>query len=236
MAEPRFTEIEAVVFDAYGTLFDFASPVLRLRERIGGKAELLVAIWRRKQLEYSWLRTLMGRHSDFWHVTGDALDFAMASVGLADPVLRAELMQLYLDLDTYPDARPAIQQLKGAGFRTAILSNGTPTMLTAVVSRADLTRSLDAVLSVEGRGCYKPHPTVYQLAVDALGVAVPHICFVSANGWDSAGAAAFGFQAAWINRDGQPAEQLAQHPTATIKSLAELPPLLGSLVPAAAAR
>ena len=227
MIEPRFSEIQAVVFDAYGTLFDFASPVARRRERIGADAERLVEIWRRKQLEYSWVRTLMGRHTDFWRVTGDALDYAMAAVGRDDPALRAELMQLYLDLDAYPDARPTVERLKAAGLRTAILSNGSPTMLTALVNRADLTRCLDAVLSVEERACYKPHPSVYQLAVDHLGIAAPHICFVSGNGWDAAGAAAFGFQVAWINRSRQPAEQLPDVPKATIDSLGDLPSLLG---------
>ena len=227
MTEPRFTDTEAVVFDAYGTLFDFASPVSRRRDRIGPKADQLVEVWRRKQLEYSWLRTLMGRHVDFWHVTGEALDYAMALVGLSDPALRAELMQLYLDIDPYPDARATVERLKAAGLRTAILSNGSPTMLTAAVNRAELTRHLDALLSVEERACYKPHPSVYQLAVDALGVAAPHICFVSANGWDAAGGAAFGFQTAWINRDGLPIEQLSALPAAILTTLGELPPLLG---------
>ena len=227
MTEPRFTEIQACVFDAYGTLFDIASPVARRRERIGDQADLLVEIWRRKQLEYSWLRTLMARHTDFWHVTGDALDYAMTAIGLADPALRAELMQLYLDLDSYPDARPTVDRVKAAGMRTAILSNGSPTMLTALVNRSDMTRAFDAVLSVEERGCYKPHPSVYQLAVDALGVPTAHVCFVSGNGWDAAGAAAFGFQVAWINRNRQPPEQLPHLPTAVITTLADLPPLLG---------
>ena len=226
MSEPRFSDIQAVVFDAYGTLFDFASPVARRRERIGDRAEELLELWRRKQLEYSWLRTLMARHTDFWRVTGDALDYAMAAVGLTDPVLRAELMQLYLDLDAYPDARPTVEKVKAAGMRTAILSNGSPTMLTALVNRADLTRCLDAVLSVEERACYKPHPSVYQLAVDHLGVAAPHVCFVSANGWDAAGAAAYGFQVAWINRNRQPTEQLAHLPNVIIGTLGDLPPLL----------
>lgn len=226
MNELRFTDIQAVVFDAYGTLFDFASPVARRRERIGDKAELLVELWRRKQLEYSWLRTLMARHTDFWRVTGDALDYAMQAVGLADPVLRSDLMQLYLDLDAYPDASATVERIKQAGMRTAILSNGSPTMLTALVNRSDLTRVIDAVLSVEERACYKPHPSVYQLAVDALGIAAPHVCFVSANGWDVAGAAAFGFQVAWINRNGAPTERLPNQPNAIITTLGDLPPLI----------
>lgn len=227
MTESRLTDIEACVFDAYGTLFDFMSPIARRRERIGGRADELCELWRRKQLEYSWLRTLMGRHTDFWHVTGDALDYAMNAVGLRDPGLRAELMQVYLTLDAYPDARDAIARVKAGGLQTAILSNGSPSMLTAVVNRAQMARTLDAVLSVEERTVYKPHPSAYQLAVETLGVAAPHVCFVSGNGWDVAGAGAFGFQVVWLNRAENPPEALPHPAIATIRSLEELPALLG---------
>jgi len=226
MSESRLTDIEACVFDAYGTLFDFTSPIARRRERIGEKADELSELWRRKQLEYSWLRTLMGRHADFWRVTGDALDHAMKTVGIDDPGLRAELMQVYLSLDAYPDAYAAIEAVRGKGLRTAILSNGSPTMLTAVVNHTQLTRQLDMVLSVEERAVYKPHPSAYQLAVETLGVAAPHICFVSANGWDVAGAGAFGFQVVWLNRGDGPAELLPHPAVAEIRSLEELPALL----------
>lgn len=211
MSDFRFTDIEACVFDAYGTLFDINAPMARRRDRIGPKADELAVLWRRKQLEYSWLRTLMGRHADFWRVTADALDNAMATLGIADPVLRAELMQTYLNLDAYEDARATIEAVKAAGKKTAILSNGSETMLTAVVNRAELTRCLDQVISVEERASYKPHPSVYQLAVEKLEVDIAHICFVTANGWDAAGAAAFGFQVAWINRTGAPPESLPHH-------------------------
>ena len=227
MAEFRFTEVQACVFDAYGTLFDFATPLLRRQDRLGDKAERLGQLWRAKQLEYSWLRSLMGRYVDFWQVTGDALDYAMATLGINDPGLRAELMQLYLNLDAYPDAVATLDRCKAGGMRTAILSNGSVTMLTAVVNRAEMTRHVDAVLSVDARGVYKPHPSVYQLAVEALGVEAAHICFVSANGWDAAGAATFGFQVAWINRGGLPTDPLPNPPSVEIRSLAELPPLLG---------
>lgn len=227
MSETRLTEIEACVFDAYGTLFDLTSPIIRRRERIGEMADKLCELWRRKQLEYSWLRTLMGRHADFWHVTGDALDYAMKAVGIDDPGLRAELMQVYLSLGAYPEARGAVERIKGSGMRTAILSNGSPTMLMALVNRAEMNRMLDAVLSVEEKGLYKPHPSVYQLAVETLGVAAPHVCFVSGNGWDVAGAAAFGFQVVWVNRGDALPEILPHGPMAEIGALDELPPLLG---------
>ncbi|MET4700078.1 2-haloacid dehalogenase [Constrictibacter sp. MBR-5] len=227
MSDFRFTDIEACVFDAYGTLFDIQAPMARRREKIGPKADELSALWRRKQLEYSWLRTLMGRHADFWRVTGDALDHAMAVLGLTDPVLRADLMQTYLNLDAYPDAKPMLEQVKAAGKKTAILSNGSETMLTAVVNRSEMTRSLDHVISVEERASYKPHPSVYLLAAEKLEVDAAHVCFVTANGWDAAGAAAFGFQVAWINRTGAPVENLPHQANVTITSLSDLPPLLG---------
>ncbi|MFN4088687.1 MAG: haloacid dehalogenase type II [Alphaproteobacteria bacterium] len=227
MSDFRFTDIEACVFDAYGTLFDIQAPIERRRAKIGPKADELAALWRRKQLEYSWLRTLMGRHADFWRVTGDALDHAMAALGLRDPVLRADLMQTYLNLDAYPDAKPTIERVKAAGRKAAILSNGSETMLTAIVNRAEMARTLDHVISVEEKGSFKPHPSVYLLAVEKLEVEIPHICFVTANGWDAAGAAAFGFQVALIDRQGATPEYLPHHANVTIASLADLLPLLG---------
>ena len=169
----------------------------------------------------------MGRHADFWRVTGDALDHAMAALGLTDPVLRADLMQTYLNLDAYPDAKPMLERVKAAGKKTAILSNGSEMMLTAVVNRSEMSRSLDHVISVEERACYKPHPSVYLLAAEKLEVDAAHVCFVTANGWDAAGAAAFGFQVAWINRTGAPVEKLPHQANVTITSLGDLPPLLG---------
>jgi len=227
MTTALFTDVEACVFDAYGTLFDINAPLERRRARIGERADELRDLWRRKQLEYSWLRTIMGKHTDFWRITGDALDFAMDTLDIRDPALRAELMELYLNLDPYPDAKPALVTIKAGGFKTALLSNGAPTMLTAVVNRTHMTASLDAVLSVEERGVFKPHPSVYQLAVEKLGIGSAHICFVSGNAWDLAGAAAFGFQTVWVNRHGASPERLPHGPTATIATLDELPPLLG---------
>lgn len=227
MTAAQFTDVEACVFDAYGTLFDIDAPMRRRRARIGERADELRALWRRKQLEYSWLRTIMGKHTDFWRVTGDALDFAMDALDISDPALRAELMELYLNLDPYADAKPALERIKSGGFKTALLSNGAPTMLTAVVNRTHMTALLDAVFSVEERGVFKPHPSVYQLAVERLGIGSAHVCFVSGNAWDLAGAAAFGFQTAWINREGAPAERLPHGPTVTVATLDELPPLLG---------
>lgn len=220
-------DIGACVFDAYGTLFDTASAAARCKDALGGSWSLMSDTWRRKQLEYTWLRSLMGRHIDFWHVTGDSLDYALATVKRNDPALRAMLMQQYLSLDAYPEVAGTLQRLKDKGMKTAILSNGTPTMLTAAVNSAGISASLDGLYSVEAVGVYKPHPSVYQVAVDKLGVPAARICFLSSNGWDVAGAAAFGFRAVWVNRSGTQPENLPASPERQIASLAELPALLG---------
>jgi len=141
----------------------------------------LAARWREKQLQYTWLRGLMGVHTDFWQVTGDALDYAMGALSLDDRSLRARLMDLYLTLDAYPEARGVLRQLKNAGMKTAILSNGSPKMLEAAVESAGLADSLDAVLSVEEVGVFKPHPDVYRLGVDRLGLPAAEMAFQSAN-------------------------------------------------------
>ena len=184
--------IRSCVFDAYGTLFDFASAAARCTDVPGDKADRLTALWRDKQLQYTWLRAAQGRHADFWRVTGDALDFALETLDLAGPGLHDRLMQLYLTLDPFPEAAAALQQLRGAGFTSAILSNGTPQMLASAVANAGFGDLIDPVLSVEEVGVYKPHPKVYQLACDRLGAAAGAIVFISSNGWDACAAAASG--------------------------------------------
>ncbi|MGQ9371827.1 haloacid dehalogenase type II [Azospirillum sp. A39] len=223
-----FSAPRAVVFDAYGTLLDVAAAARRCRSALGDTADPLAATWRTKQLEYTWLRSLMGDYADFWQVTGDALDYAMAAHGLGDTALRGRLMDLYLHLDAYPDAQPTLRALRGAGLRTAILSNGSPDMLDAATGSAGLRPLLDAVLSVDPLRVYKPHPDVYRLACDALSLPAAEIVFVSANGWDAAGAAAFGFGVVWLNRAGAPRERLPAGPRAEAGSLAEVPPLLAA--------
>ena len=227
MTTGKFSDIGACVFDAYGTLVDFNSAVERSRDRLGDKADALGALWRRKQLEYTWLRSLMDRYEDFWRVTGDALDYSLAALGIDDAALRDDLMALYRDIEPYPDAVATLETLKRAGMRTAILSNGSPEMLAAAAESAGLAGLLDDLISVHAAGIYKPHASVYQLAVDRIGVAAGRICFQSANAWDIAGAAAFGFHAVWINRAGQPTERLPDGPAAELESLAGLPALLG---------
>lgn len=217
--------IKACVFDAYGTLFDVHSAVGRLRDDIGPGADDLSKLWRTKQLEYTWLRALMGKHVDFWQVTGDALDYALASTGLGNAATRQALMDAYLTLDAYPEVPAMLARLKAAGMKLAILSNGEPKMLDAAVKGAGIDKVLDHVLSVEAVGIFKPHPSVYQLAVDQLEVSASAISFQSSNAWDVNGASSFGFRPVWINRFGAPAERLpggAEHEMANLAGLADL--------------
>ena len=217
----------ACVFDAYGTLFDFLSASKRCRDALGDKADTLGQLWRTRQLEYSWLSSLMGTHADFWQVTGDALDFALASLKIEDRALRERLMDLFLNIEAFPDARRVLERLKRAGRPAAILSNGSPAMLAAAMRSAGVADLLEAALSVEEAGIYKPHRSVYELVTQRLKLPAERICFVSSNGWDAAGAAHFGFRAVWANRAGAPRERLPGTLAAEIADLDALPALLG---------
>ena len=226
MTRAPTTGISVCVFDAYGTLFDLSAIVETCREQLGELATRLSETWRRKQLEYTWLRSLMGRHTDFWHVTGESLDYAMKTLGIGDMALRARLMEAYLTPAAYPEARSALEALKAAGHRLAILSNGSPSMLTSATMATGLDVLLDEVLSVESVGVFKPHPSVYALVQDRFDAPPANVAFMSANGWDAAGAAAFGFHVVWVNRAGLPREILPAGPQLEVHSLAELPDLL----------
>ena len=227
MTETPLTGIAACVFDAYGTLFDFASAAAACGDVLGDKTDTLTVLWRDKQLQYTWLRAAQGRHADFWQVTGDALDFALETLAIEKPGLRDRLMNLYLTLDAFPEVPEVLTRLKQAGLRTAILSNGSLKMLDAAVKAAGLESLLDAVLSVEAVGVYKPHRKVYQLAVDRLDMPAAAIAFQSSNAWDAYAASAFGMQVVWCNRYGQRPERLPGAPDRMVKSLAELPALVG---------
>lgn len=226
--KPRLADISACVFDAYGTLLDFSSAVRRSRAAKLANAGDLIQLWRQKQLEYTWLRSLMGRFADFWHVTGESLDYAMETLKIDDPALRAELMQLFLQLDPYPEAAATLKRLKAAGMKTAILSNGSVTMLAAGVASAKLREHLDAVISVDEVGTYKPSPAVYARAVERVGAAAAkNVCFLSSNPWDAHGGQAFGFRAVWVNRNNLVGDRLPGAPELTVGSLADVPELLG---------
>ncbi len=221
----------ACVFDAYGTLFDVAAPANASKEALGDRAASLTELWRRKQLEYTWLRSLMGRHADFWQVTEDALDHALAALALEAPDLRRRLLDAYLTLDAFPEVAATLATLRARGQRLAILSNGTPAMLAAACERNRLDNAFDAVYSVEAVGTFKPHPSVYRHAADALELPPGSILFMSSNGWDIAGAASFGFRTVWVNRTAQARERLPAGPQTEINDLSELPALIAAAQP-----
>jgi 2-haloacid dehalogenase len=215
--------IKACVFDAYGTLFDVSSVARGAHDTLGDTWEALSDLWRMKQLQYTWLRGLAGNHADFWQVTRDALDFSMSTLGITDNDLRDRLMNQYLSISAYPEVADTLRRLKTSGVKLAILSNGTPKMLASAVENSRLGGLFDAVLSVEEVGVFKPHPSVYQLASDRMGVAPEHICFISSNGWDAYSAKALGFHVLWCNRFAQAPERIPETPDGEIHNLSKLP-------------
>lgn len=222
--------IDVCVFDAYGTLFDVSAAAREAagepgNERLAEVWPKLAEDWRQKQLQYTWLRAITGDHTDFWTVTQDALDWALEAQGIADATLRARLLRLYRQLSAYPEAAEVLGRLKRAGQTTAILSNGDPGMLGDAVASAGIGGLLDAVLSVESVGVYKPHARVYDMVGDRFGTAPDRVLFVSANGWDAAGAAGYGFRTAWINRGDAPVDRLPGRPDHVLKDLTRVPDL-----------
>ena len=218
----RLDKISACVFDAYGTLFDIGSVARGAQDELGERWQALSDLWRTKQLQYTWLRGLAGHHADFWQVTGDALDYAMTSLGIREDGLHARLMNLYLSISAYPEVPETLSRLQGMGMKLAILSNGTPTMLDAAVKNSGLSSYFDAILSVEEAGVFKPHPRVYQLAPQRLGAAKERICFLSSNSWDAWSAKAFGFRVLWCNRYSQALERIPSAPDGELQNLSEL--------------
>ncbi len=220
-------DIDACVFDAYGTLFNLAAAAARHKDALGENEKPLSDIWRVRQIEYTWLRSLMGDYAPFWEVTQNALDYALASLGIDDAALRQKLLDVYWKLDAFAEVPDMLARLKGAGLKTAVLTNGSPDMIQAAIDNAGIGGVLDAAFSVDTVGIFKPHPSVYQLAVDGLSVPKERICFMSSNAWDVAGAAYFGFRVVWVNRYGQPQENLPGTPEQVITDLSALPALLG---------
>ncbi|HXJ83918.1 MAG TPA: haloacid dehalogenase type II [Candidatus Methylomirabilis sp.] len=219
--------MKAIAFDAYGTLFDVFSVTALGEELFPGKGDALAQLWRLKQLQYSMLRSLMGRHRDFWRLTEDGLVYAAKSLGLdLTPERRARLLDAYLTLAAFPDVKPGLAALKERGLRLAILSNGEPRMLESAARSAGIVDLLDAILSVEEVKIFKPSPRVYQLAPERLRVRPGELGFVSSNCWDVAGAASTGLETFWIQRRAaEPVEELgftADHIVSTITDLAAL--------------
>jgi 2-haloacid dehalogenase len=218
-------QVRGLLFDAYGTLFDVHS-VIEAGRAVTSDPQALSDLWRAKQLEYTWLRTLMGRYEDFWAVTEAALVFACRRLGIeAKPAERARLMDAYLQLDAFPEVRAVFERLRG--LKCAILSNGAPRMLEAVVAHTGLGHHLEAVISVDAVRMFKPAPQVYALGPVRLGLPADALGFVSSNGWDVVGAKAFGFQVAWVNRRRAPLDELGLRPDLEVADLTELAHALG---------
>jgi 2-haloacid dehalogenase len=226
----KFTGIQVCAFDAYGTLFDVHAAAAALKGEIGPEADRMSAIWRQKQLEYTWLRSLIPSYKSFWDVTQDGLDFAMDECGLSGRKdLRQKLLDLYFKLAAYPEVPAMLKRLKDAGLKTAILSNGSMDMLDGAVDSAGIRDVLDAVLSVEDIGIFKPDPRIYKMVTDRFGLEDRGaVAFMSSNGWDAFSAAHYGFQVAWINRFERPVERLPGKPSAVLPDLTTLPDLVGA--------
>ena len=220
-------KLKALVFDAYGTLFDVHSVVALCEQFWPGKGEQLSRLWRAKQLEYTWQLSLMRRYRDFAAVTRDSLRYACAALGLdIEGEALNRLRDAYLTLSPFPEVSEVLPVLRRAKLRLAILSNGSPGMLQALVKNAGLRKAFRAVISVDALKIYKPAPAVYRLAVDRLGVPKAAIGFVSSNCWDACGAKAFGFTTFWVNRAGAPLDALGPVPDHVLKDLRELPALI----------
>jgi 2-haloacid dehalogenase len=227
--------ITTCVFDAYGTLFDVAAAARRAASEKGrekfAKSWIKVATdWRLKQLQYTWLRAVMDAHTDFWIVTQNGLDYALEASDLSeDTELRERLLALYWELEAYAEVPKVLTALKSDGLRTAILSNGSPAMLDGAVKSAGLSSVLDAVLSVEEVGIFKPDSRVYQMVCDRFQCDVSEVLFVSSNGWDASAASKFGFQTVWVNRVNEPQDQLPWVPKAKLSTLHDIPNLAKKL-------
>ena len=220
--------LKGVVFDAYGTLLDVHGAMQRHAEKLPPDWEKISQEWRQKQLEYSWVHTLTGpaQHRDFWRITQDSLAFVAARHRITEPAVLDALLAAYRVLPAYGDAAAMLAALRGRGIKTAILSNGEPKMLREAVEAAGLAGLLDAVISIEDVGVFKPHPRVYGLAASALGLSLPQMGFVSSNAWDAQAAGMAGFRVFWCNRSGQPDEYGLEGSATVMSGLAELPALL----------
>lgn len=226
--------VSVCVFDAYGTLFDVAAAAREAAAEPGRgvfaeRWAEVAEIWRQKQLQYSWLRAASGIHTDFWQVTEHGLDFALEATGLTEPALKARLLQLYWELSAFPEVPATLDALREAGYGTAILSNASPGMLTAAVRSAGLDGRLDAWLSAESVGVFKPDFANYRLVTECFGVPRRAVLFVSSNGWDAWAATAFGFNTVWVNRKGEPVDRLTTPPDHIVPDLSAVPGIAKAL-------
>ena len=217
--------VKAIIFDAYGTLFDVNSAAEKCKDKIGDKWEPFANFWRTTQLEYTWLRSLMGRHKDFWQVTEDSLDKSMKAFNI-DSSMKNELLNLYKILSPYKEVSETLKALKEKKFKLAILSNGTPSLLNKLVKSNNLNNLFDDIFSIEEVGVYKPVSKVYDIPVKKYKIKKDEIAFLSANTWDVSGGGNYGYQAIWVNRNNNIFDNLDYKPTNEIKSLKELTNLI----------
>ena len=218
-------KIKVIIFDAYGTLFDVNSAAEKSKEKIGYKWEMFANYWRTTQLEYTWLRSLMKRHKDFWQVTEDSLDKSLLAFKI-DPSMRLELLNLYKVLNTFPEVKEVLKKLKENDYKLSILSNGTPALLDGLVKSNNLEKIFDDIYSIEQVGIYKPDSKVYDMPIKKYNIARDEVAFLSANTWDVSGAGNFGFNAIWVNRNKNIFDKLDYIPKHEIKNLSELMPLI----------
>lgn len=214
----------AYVFDAYGTLFDVHAAVRKHADTLGPAGARMSVMWRQKQLEYSWVRSLMGSYSDFWKLTQESLDYALeaSDLGDADSEIRNMLLEAYWKLDCYPEVPATLQKLRNSGARIGILSNGSADMLGSAIESAQISELIDDVFSVDAVKTFKTSPDVYRMVTDSWDESASNISFQSSNRWDIAGANKFGFQTVWINRTAQPDEYKSYSPDRMIAKLDEL--------------
>jgi len=212
---------KAIVFDAYGTLFDVNSAAEKCKDKIGNKWENFANFWRTTQLEYTWLRSLMKKHKNFWQITEDSLDKSMETFQI-DKSLRNDLLSLYKELSPYPEVKNVLENLKKKSFKLAILSNGTPELLNHLVKSSDLENLFDDIFSVEEVKIYKPDPKVYDIPVNKYKVTKGEITFLSANTWDVSGAGNYGYNSIWVNRNNSVFDKLDYKPKNEVKNLKQL--------------
>ncbi len=217
--------IKAIIFDAYGTLFDVNSAAEKCKDKIGGKWEGFANYWRTTQLEYTWLRSLMKRHKDFWQVTEDSLDKSMKAYEI-DPSMKNELLDLYKILSPFKEVPEVLKSLKEKDLKLAILSNGTPTLLNQLVKSNNLDNLFDDIFSVEEVGIYKPNSKVYDIPIKKYQIQKNEAVFLSANTWDVSGGGNYGFNSIWVNRNKNIFDNLDYKPKHEIKNLSELVPLI----------
>ena len=213
--------IKAIIFDAYGTLFDVNSAAEKCKDKIGEKWEPFANFWRTTQLEYTWLRSLMKRHKDFWQITEDSLDKSMMAFNI-NPKMKDELLNLYKVLSPFQEVPETLKILKAKNFKLAILSNGTPSLLNQLVNNNKLDNFFDDLFSIEEVGIYKPDSKVYDLPIKKYNIKKNEVVFLSANTWDVSGAGNFGYQPVWVNRNNNIFDNLDYKPNKEIKSLSEL--------------